>query len=87
MDPTKEQRQTETEKGETGESMLIIFFDIKGTDHKEFLLALQTVNSIHYCGLLRRLSKKVRRLRSELWQDALVCKSNEVNKRTQFEGL
>jgi hypothetical protein len=28
-------------------SMLIIFFDIKGTVHKEFLLAGQTVNSVY----------------------------------------
>jgi hypothetical protein len=42
MDPTKEQHRIETKKGETGESILIIFFDIKGTDHKEFLLACQT---------------------------------------------
>jgi hypothetical protein len=30
-------------------SMLIIFFDIKGIVHKEFLLAGQTVNSAYYC--------------------------------------
>jgi histone-lysine N-methyltransferase SETMAR len=29
-------------------SMLIIFFDIKGIVHKEFILAGQTVNSAYY---------------------------------------
>jgi hypothetical protein len=46
----------QTEKCETGEekvkSMLQIFFDIKGTDHKEFILASQTVNSAYYCDIL-----------------------------------
>jgi hypothetical protein len=29
-------------------SMLIVFFDIKGIVHKEFVLAGQTVNSAYY---------------------------------------
>jgi hypothetical protein len=29
--------------------MLIIFFDIKGTVHKEVVLEGQTVNSAYYC--------------------------------------
>jgi hypothetical protein len=49
-------------------SMLIIFFDIKGIDHKEFVLAGQTVNSTYCCDILRRLRENVRRLRSELWR-------------------
>jgi hypothetical protein len=32
-------------------SMLIIFFDIKGIVHKEFVLAGRTVNSAYYCDL------------------------------------
>jgi hypothetical protein len=47
----------ETEKCETGEeqvkSMLIIFFDIQETVHKEFVLAGQTVSSAYYCVVLR----------------------------------
>jgi hypothetical protein len=37
----------QTEKGETGEeqSQTRIFFDIKGTVHKEFVLASQTLTS------------------------------------------
>jgi hypothetical protein len=48
--------------------MLIIFFDIMGIVYKEFVLASQTVNSIYYCDVLRRLHENVRRLRPELWQ-------------------
>jgi hypothetical protein len=40
-------------------SMLIIFFDIKGIDHKEFSLAVQTVNSAYYCDILQRLHETV----------------------------
>jgi hypothetical protein len=45
--------------------MLIIFFDIKGTVHKEFVLADQTVNSAYYCDVLRQLRETVLRLRLE----------------------
>jgi hypothetical protein len=48
--------------------MLIIFFDIKGIVHEEFVLAGQTLNSAHYYGHLRRLRENVQRLRSELWR-------------------
>jgi hypothetical protein len=47
-------------------SMIIIFFDIKGIVHKEFVLTGQTVNSAHCCDVLRILRE--RRLRPELWQ-------------------
>jgi hypothetical protein len=33
-------------------SMLITIFDIKGTVHKEFVLAGQTTNSAYYCDVL-----------------------------------
>jgi hypothetical protein len=49
-------------------SMLIIFFDIKGIFHKEFVLAGQTVNSTYCCDVLRRLRENMRRLRPELWR-------------------
>jgi hypothetical protein len=32
-------------------SMLIIFFDIKRIVHKEFVLAVQAVNSAYCCGI------------------------------------
>jgi hypothetical protein len=40
-------------------SMFIIFFDIKGTVHKEFVLAGQTVSSAYYCDILRRLHENL----------------------------
>jgi hypothetical protein len=44
---------TETKKCETGDEqnqeMLITVCDIKGTVHKEFVLAGQTANSTYYC--------------------------------------
>jgi hypothetical protein len=62
----------QTKKGETDEEkvkiMLIIFFDIKGIVHKEFVLAGHTVNFAHYCDVSQRLRENVRRLRHELWR-------------------
>jgi histone-lysine N-methyltransferase SETMAR len=49
-------------------SMLIIFFDIKGIVHNEFVLSGQTVNSAYYCDILQLLRENVRRLLPELWQ-------------------
>jgi hypothetical protein len=46
-------------------SMLIIFFDIKGIVHKEFVLAGQAVSSAYYCDVLRPLCENVQRLRSQ----------------------
>jgi hypothetical protein len=60
-----------TEKGETGEEQSqehVHHFDIKGTVHKKFILADQTVNSAYYCDILRRLIENVRRLRPEIWR-------------------
>jgi hypothetical protein len=48
-------------------SMIIIFFDIKGIVHKEFVLAGQTVNSACYCDVLWQLYENVQKLRSKLW--------------------
>jgi hypothetical protein len=40
-------------------SMLIIFFDIKGIVHKEFVLAGQTANSTYYHYILLQLCENV----------------------------
>lgn len=50
-------------------SMLIIFFDIRGIVYKEFVPFGQTVNSVYYLGVLRRLRENVRRKRPELWRN------------------
>jgi hypothetical protein len=48
--------------------LLIVFFDIKGIVHKEFVLAAQTVSSAYYCDILGRLCENVLRLFPELWR-------------------
>lgn len=50
-------------------SMLIVFFDIKGVVHREFVPSDRTVNSEFYCDVLRRLREDVRRKRPELWRN------------------
>jgi len=40
-------------------SMIITFFDVKGTVHKEFVPMGQTVNSGFYCNVLQRLRENV----------------------------
>jgi hypothetical protein len=80
MDPSKEQiaraihrksKLAETEMLRQVKSkvknMPIIFFDIKGIVHKEFVLAGQSVSTACYCDVLRRLLENVRRLCPELW--------------------
>jgi hypothetical protein len=39
--------------------MIIIFFDIKGIVHKEFVVAGQTVNSAYYCDILWQLRENI----------------------------
>jgi histone-lysine N-methyltransferase SETMAR len=48
--------------------MLVIFFDIKGIVHKEFVLAGKEVSSAYYCDVLRRLCEDVLRICPKLWQ-------------------
>jgi hypothetical protein len=48
--------------------MLIIFSDIKGIVHKEFIPADQTINIVYYCYVLKQLCENVRRLCPEFWR-------------------
>jgi hypothetical protein len=52
----RKSKLTKTVKGETGDELsqehIIIFFDISGVVHKEFILTGQTVNSSYYCDIL-----------------------------------
>jgi hypothetical protein len=61
------QKRSRQAKGKV-KSMLNIFFDIMRIVQKEFILAGQTVNSSHYCDVLRWLCEHMRRLRPKLWQ-------------------
>jgi hypothetical protein len=55
------------------EIKVIIFFDIKGIVHKEFLLWGQAVNSAYYCGILLRLFENVWRFHPEIRQQESGC--------------
>jgi len=46
---------------------MLVFFDIPGTVHHEFVPEGQTVNAEFYCNVLRRLREEIRRKRPELW--------------------
>jgi hypothetical protein len=50
-------------------SMLIIFLDIRGIVHKEFVPPGQTVNGKFYCEVLRRLRENLRRKRPGMWKN------------------
>jgi transposase len=50
-------------------TMLIIFFDIRGVVHHEYILASQTVNAKFYVEVLKRLRERVRLARPELWTE------------------
>ena len=48
-------------------SMLIVFFDIQGIVHKEFVPLGQTVNGKFYCEILKRLKEGIRHKRPDKW--------------------
>jgi hypothetical protein len=49
--------------------MLILFFDVKGIVHREFVPPNTMVNSDFYCDILRCLRENVRQKRPELWHN------------------
>lgn len=50
-------------------TMLIVFFDIRGVVHHEFVPTGQTVNKEFYLTVLRRLRESIRLKRPQLWQN------------------
>jgi histone-lysine N-methyltransferase SETMAR len=50
-------------------TMLIVFFDICGVVHHEYVPAGQTVNAKFCVEVLKRLRERVRRARAELWAE------------------
>jgi [histone H3]-lysine36 N-dimethyltransferase SETMAR len=49
--------------------MLIVFFDIRGVVHHEYVPAGQTVKAKFYVEVLKRLRERVRLARPELWAE------------------
>ena len=50
--------------------MLIIFFDIRGIVHKEFVPPGQTVNgNFFYCEVLKRMRENVKHKRPGMWKN------------------
>jgi hypothetical protein len=68
--------------------MLINFFDIKEIVHKEFVLAVQTVNSAYYYDLFRLPPENVRRILLELWRQKtwLLRHENAASHTSFFTG-
>jgi histone-lysine N-methyltransferase SETMAR len=48
-------------------TLLIVFSDIRGILHREFVSQCQTVNTKFYCEVLQCLREKIRRKRLDLW--------------------
>jgi hypothetical protein len=48
---------------------VIVFFDVKGIVHSEFVPPKMMVNSDFYCDVLRRLRENVRQKRPALWHN------------------
>jgi hypothetical protein len=65
MSHARKAKFTMFKKGVTSEEN-VIFFDIKGIVHKEFVLARRTVNSLY--NILQRLRENVPRIRPEFWR-------------------
>jgi len=51
----------------TTKTMIIVFFDARGTVHHEFVPQGQTVNQEVYISVLRRMREALRRCRPDLW--------------------
>ena len=71
--PTSPRPTTARQVKSNVKSMIITFFDVKGTVHKEFVPTGQTVNSGLYCDVLRRLRENVRRRRPNFGENRPGC--------------
>jgi len=56
--------------------MIIVFFDILGFVHKEFVPPGQTVNHAFYKDVLKRLRKRVQRVRMDISDDWVLHHDN-----------
>jgi histone-lysine N-methyltransferase SETMAR len=58
--PSSPQPKKERMSRSTTKTMLIVFFDIRGIVHREFVPQGQTVNKKFCCEVLRRLRENIR---------------------------
>ena len=50
---------------------MIVFFDIRGTVHLDWVPEGQTINQVYYKEVLTNLRERVRRRRPEMWKNGL----------------
>jgi histone-lysine N-methyltransferase SETMAR len=62
-----EQKKARQVRSSTKSMLIVLFFDVKGNIHREFVPPNTTVNSDFYCDVLRRLRENVRQQRLDLW--------------------
>ncbi|UYV64691.1 hypothetical protein LAZ67_3001672 [Cordylochernes scorpioides] len=63
--------------------MIIVFFDIRGIDHCEFVPQGQTVNSAFYLEVLRRLKRRIARVRTDI-KDTVKLHHDNATSHTAF---
>ncbi|UYV68226.1 hypothetical protein LAZ67_5003465 [Cordylochernes scorpioides] len=64
-------------------TMIIVFFDIRGVEHCEFVPQGQTVNSAFYLEVLRRLKRRIARVRTDI-KDTVKLHHDNANSHTAF---
>jgi len=66
--PTSPRLKKARQVRSNAKTMLIVFFEVRGIVHREFIPPGQTVNQEYYLEVLRRLRENVQRKRPELWR-------------------
>ncbi|GFW74558.1 mariner Mos1 transposase [Trichonephila clavipes] len=64
-------------------TMIIVFFDIRGIVHCEFVLQGQTVNSAFYLEVLRRLKRRIARVKADI-KDTVKLHHDNATSHTAF---
>ncbi|GFW13995.1 mariner Mos1 transposase [Trichonephila clavipes] len=64
-------------------TMVIVFFDIRGIVHCEFVPQGQTVNSAFYLEVLRRLKRRIARVRADI-KDTVMLHHDNATSHTAF---
>ncbi|UYV83548.1 hypothetical protein LAZ67_23001439, partial [Cordylochernes scorpioides] len=64
-------------------TMIIVFFDIRGIVHCEFVPQGQTVNSAFYLEVLRRLKRRIARVRTDI-KDTVKLYHDNATSHTAF---